>query len=62
MNITMAAAHLACPELAVDKFYGSNPDQDVDSFVKIFNHFLQKLKTILLRVLFWNFPIISMAT
>ena len=33
--ITMAAAHLAYPDLAVDKFSGTDPDQDADSFIQL---------------------------
>ena len=32
INITMAAAHLAYPDLAMDKFSGTDPDQDAESF------------------------------
>ena len=31
----MAAAHLAYPDLAVERFSGNDPDQDVDSFVQL---------------------------
>ena len=31
----MAAAHLAYPELAVDKFSGTDPDQDAESFIQL---------------------------
>ena len=30
--ITMAAAHFDYPDLAVDKFSGTDPDQDAESF------------------------------
>ena len=30
--IAMTAAHLAYPDLAVDKFSGTDPDQDAESF------------------------------
>ena len=33
--ITMAAAHLAYPDLAVDNFSGTDPDQDAESFIKL---------------------------
>ena len=33
--ITMAAAHLAYPDLAVDKFCGTDPDQDAESFIQL---------------------------
>ena len=33
--ITMAAAHLAYPELAVDKISGTDPDQDAESFIQL---------------------------
>ena len=33
--ITMAAAHLAYPDLAVDKFSGTGPDQDAESFIQL---------------------------
>ena len=33
--ITMAAAHLAYPDLAVDKFSGTDPDQDAESFIQL---------------------------
>ena len=33
--ITMAAAHLAFPDLAVDKFSGTDPDQDAESFIQL---------------------------
>ena len=32
---TMAAAHLAYPALAVDKFPGTDPDQDAKSFIQL---------------------------
>ena len=32
---TMAAAHLAYPDLAVDKFSGTDPDQDAESFIQL---------------------------
>ena len=31
----MAAAHLAYPNLAVDKFSGTDPDQDAESFIQL---------------------------
>ena len=31
----MAAAHLAYPDQAVDNFSGTDPDQDMESFVQI---------------------------
>ena len=31
----MAAAHLAYPDLAVDKFFGTDPDQDAESFIQL---------------------------
>ena len=31
---TMAAAHLAYPDLAGDKFSGTDPDQDAESFIQ----------------------------
>ena len=33
--ITMAAAHLSYPDLAVDKFCGTDPDQDAESFIQL---------------------------
>ena len=33
--ITMAAAHLAYPDLAVDKFSGTDLDQDAESFIQL---------------------------
>ena len=33
--ITMAAAHLAYPDLAVDKFSGTDPDQDAECFIQL---------------------------
>ena len=33
--ITMAAAHLAYPDLAVEKFSGTDPDQDSVSFIQL---------------------------
>ena len=33
--ITMAAAHLAYPDLAVDQFSGTDSDQDAESFIQI---------------------------
>ena len=33
--ITIAAAHLAHPDLAVDKFSGTDPDQDAESFIQL---------------------------
>ena len=35
INITIAAAHLACPDLAVDKFCCTDPDQDAESFIQL---------------------------
>ena len=32
---TMAAAHLAYPDLAVDKFSGRDPDQDAETFIQL---------------------------
>ena len=31
----MANAHLAYPDLAIDKFSGTDPDQDAESFVQL---------------------------
>ena len=31
----MAAAHLAYPDLAVNKFFGTDPDQDAESFIQL---------------------------
>ena len=31
----MAAAHLAYPDLALDKFSGTDPDQDAESFIQL---------------------------
>ena len=31
----MAAAHLAYPDLAVEKFSGTDPDQDAESFIQL---------------------------
>ena len=31
----MAAAHLAYPDLALDKFSGIDPDQDAESFIQL---------------------------
>ena len=31
----MANTHLAYPDLAIDKFSGTNPDQDVESFIQL---------------------------
>ena len=31
----MAAAHLAYPDLAVDKFSGTDPDQDAEPFIQL---------------------------
>ena len=31
----MANTHLACPDLAIDKFSGTNPDQDAESFIQL---------------------------
>ena len=31
----MAAAHLAYPDQAVDKFCGTDPDQDAESFMQL---------------------------
>ena len=31
----MAAAHLAYPDLAGDKFSGTDPDQDAESFIQL---------------------------
>ena len=33
--IKMAAAHFAYPDLAVDKFPGTDPDQDAESFIQL---------------------------
>ena len=33
--ITMAAAHLAYADLAVDKFSGTDPDQDAESLIQL---------------------------
>ena len=35
INITVAAAHLAYPDLAVDNFSGTDPDQDAESFIQL---------------------------
>ena len=35
ITITMAAAHLAYPDLAVDKFSGTDPDQDAEYFIQL---------------------------
>ena len=34
-NNTLAAAHLAYPDVALDKFYGTDRDKDVESFVQL---------------------------
>ena len=31
----MANAHLAYPDLALDKFSGTDPDQDAEAFIRI---------------------------
>ena len=31
----MAATHLAYPDLALDKFSGTDPDQDAESFIQL---------------------------
>ena len=31
----MANTHLAYPDLAIDKFSGTDPDQDADSFIQL---------------------------
>ena len=31
----MAATHLAYPDLALDKFSGTDPDQDSESFIQL---------------------------
>ena len=31
----MAAAHLAYPDLAVDKFSGTDPNQNAESFIQL---------------------------
>ena len=31
----MANTHLACPDLAIDKFSGTDPDPDVESFIRL---------------------------
>ena len=31
----MAAAHLAYTDLAVDKIFGTDPDQDAESFIQL---------------------------
>ena len=31
----MAAAHLAYPDLAMDNFYGTDPDQDAETFIQL---------------------------
>ena len=31
----MAAAHPAYPDVAVDKFFGTDPDQDAESFIQL---------------------------
>ena len=33
--VTMAADHFAYPDLAVDKFSGTDPDQDAESFIQL---------------------------
>ena len=33
--IIMAAAHLDYPDLAVDKFFGTDPDQDAETFIQL---------------------------
>ena len=33
--IRMAAAHLAYPDLAVNKFFGTDPDQDAEPFIQL---------------------------
>ena len=33
---TMANTHLAYPDLAIDKFSGTDPDQDAESFIQLF--------------------------
>ena len=33
--ITIAAAHLVYPDLAMDKFSGTKPDQDSESFIQL---------------------------
>ena len=35
INITKAAAHLACPDLNVEKFSGTDPDQDAEPFIQL---------------------------
>ena len=35
MIITMAAAHLAYADLAVEKFSGTDPDQDAESLIQL---------------------------
>ena len=34
-NPTMANTHLAYPDLAIDKFSGTDPDQDAESFIQL---------------------------
>ena len=31
----MAKTHFAYPDLAIDKFYGRDPDQDAESFIQL---------------------------
>ena len=31
----MANTHLACPDLAIDKFFGTDPDHDAESFIQL---------------------------
>ncbi len=35
INMTMSAAHRAYSDLAVDKFCGTDPDQDAESFIQL---------------------------
>ena len=32
---TMANTHLAYPDLAIDKFSGTDPDQDAETFIQL---------------------------
>ena len=45
INITKAACHLAYPDLAVDKFSGTDPDQDAESFIQL----IERKSTLLLE-------------
>ena len=43
----MANTHLAYPDLAIDKFSGTDPDQDAESFIQL----IEKKSTLLLEML-----------